>query len=161
MIYDELRGLAQRQMAAEAPGRTLQPTALVHEAYLRLIAGNEKAQWANRRHFFAAAAKAMRRIRIDDARKRNRLKRGGGENPRSLQDAPGVFDQDPVEVLAVDEALIKLARTNPRTAEVVNLRYFVGLTGDETAGTMGLSARTVDREWEFARVWLHRELHGD
>ena len=158
LIYDELRRLAQHQMANEAPGRTLQPTALVHEAYLRLVGGDEKIQWANRRHFFGAAAKAMRRIRIDGARKRNRLKRGGGQKPGPLQGEPATFDQDAAEVLAIDEALRKLKQTNPRAAEVVEFRYFAGLTRDETATVLGLSTGTVDNEWRFARAWLRREL---
>lgn len=156
-IYDELHGLAQRQMANEAPGGTLQPTSLVHEAYLRLF-GSENVDWKNRRHFFAAAAQAMRQIRIDDARKRKRLKRGGGQKPEILQDGPPVFDPDPTEVLMVDEALRKLADTDPRKAELVALRYFAGLTMDEVAHAMGLPARTVDREWSYARAWLHREF---
>jgi len=156
-IYEELHSLAQRQMANEAPGGTLQPTSLVHEAYLRLL-GGEDVHWNNRRHFFAAAAKAMRQIRIDDARKRKRLKRGGGQKPEVLQEGPPVFDQDPIEVLAIDEALRKLGSTDPRKAELVALRYFAGLTMDEIAHAMGLPARTVDREWSFARAWLHREL---
>ncbi len=158
LVYDELHSLAQHQMAREAPGHTLQPTALVHESYLRLMGGDYNAQFANRRHFFAAAAQAMRRIRTDDARRRNRLKRGGGEKPGVLRDTPPTFDQDPAEVLAIDEALNKLKQTRPRAVEVVTLMYFAGLTGDETAEAMELSARTVDREWSFARVWLHREL---
>jgi len=156
-IYDELHSLAQRQMANEAPGGTLQPTSLVHEAYLRLL-GGEDVYWKNRRHFFAAAAKAMRQIRIDDARKRKRLKRGNGQKPVVLQEGPPVFDQDPTEVLAIDEALHKLRATDPRKAELVALRYFAGLTMDETAHAMELPARTMDREWSFARAWLHREL---
>lgn len=157
LIYDELHRLAQCQMANEAPGRTLQPTALVHEAYLRL-AGGENVQWANRRHFFAAAAKAMHRIRIDDARKRNRLKRGGSENPASLERAPAVFDQDPAEVLAIDEALAKLEQRDPRKAEIVMFRYFGGLTVEECAEALGLSPRTIKAEWQFARTWLYQEL---
>lgn len=156
VIYEELRAMARRQLAAEAGG-TLQPTTLVHEAYLRLTA-DEDVRWENRRHFFAAAAQAMRRIRIDDARKRKRLKRGGGAKPGPLQEAPPVFDQDPTEVLAVDEALTRLEREAPRKAEVVMLRYFVGLTVDETAEALGLSPKTVDNDWRIARAWLHGEL---
>ena len=166
-IYGELHRLAQCQMAGEARGRSMQPTSLVHEAYLRLV-GNESVQWANRRHFFAAAAKAMRRIRIDDARKRKRLKRGGGARPRPLHEESvphpqrgwGTlgYDPDPAEVLSVDEALSRLEQEDPRKAEVVMLRYFAGLTGDETAQALGLSPRTVDVEWRFAKAWLHREL---
>jgi RNA polymerase sigma factor (TIGR02999 family) len=160
-VYDELHRLASQQMAAEAAGRTLQPTALVHEAYLRLI-GDGDASWASRRHFFAAAAKAMRRIRLDDARRRNRLKRGGGRQREPLGDRPALFDDDPADVLAVDEALRRLEQMDPRKTEVVNLRYFAGLTVDETAQAMGLGPRTVDKEWRLARAWLYRELtRGD
>lgn len=160
-VYDELHSLAQRQMAAEAAGRTLHPTALVHEAYLRLIGGGD-ATWASRRHFFAAAAKAMRRIRLDDARRRNRLKRGGGKQREPLGEGPALFDDDPAEVLAVDEALSKLERVDHRKAEVVKLRYFAGLTVDETAQALDLGSRTVDKEWRLARAWLYRELRkGD
>ena len=157
LIYDELRRMAHRQMADEAPGRTLQTTALIHEAYLRLGAG-QNIQWADRRHFFAAAAEAMRRIRVDDARKRGALKRGGGRPPLHLEEEPAVFDQDPTEVLAIDEALEKLKRSAPRQADVVKLRYFAGLTVDETADALEISRRTVDLEWRLARAWLHREL---
>jgi RNA polymerase sigma factor (TIGR02999 family) len=165
LIYRELHALAQHQLADEAAGHRRQPTSLVHEAYLRLTAGAE-VQWANRRHFFAAAAKAMHQIRIDDARKRKRLKRGGGqkrdgregtEKGFSVQQA-AVFDQDPAEVLAIDEALAKLEKEDPRKAEVVMLRYFAGLTVDECAEALGLAPRTVKNDWQFARTWLHREL---
>ncbi len=159
MIYSELRRIAQYQMNAENPGHTLQPTALVHEAYFRLF-GENSVQWANRGHFFTAAAEAMRRIRIDDARKRGRLKRGGGKKPNALSDEPAVFQQDPAEVLAVDEALDELTRTAPRQAEVVKLRYFSGLTVNECAAVLDVSERTVNKDWAFARAWLHRIL-GD
>ncbi len=155
-IYEELRELAHRQMAHEAPGRTLQPTALVNEAYMRLF-GKQSASFDNRRHFFAAAAEAMRRIRIDEARKRMRRKRSGQQR-EPLDDAAVAFDQDPVEVLAVDEALSGLRKIDSRKADVVNLRYFAGLTVDETASALGVSPRTVDMEWRTARAWLHREL---
>lgn len=156
-IYDELHRVAQHQLSNEPPGRTLQPTMLVHEVYLRFVGGGN-VKWANRRHFFAAAAKAMRCIRIDNARKRKRLKRGGGQRPALLNEPPAVFDQDPALVLAIDEALSKLEQRDPRKAEVVTLRYFAGLTRDETADAMELSPRKVDDEWRLARVWLHREL---
>jgi RNA polymerase sigma factor (TIGR02999 family) len=173
-IYDELRRLAQCELAGHDPKRSPQPTSLVHEAYLRLV-GNENVQWANRRHFFAAAAKAMRRIRIDDARKRKRLKRGGGRQAVSLDEESvphprrgwgtpaevGAAEQDPAEVLAVDEALKRLEQEDPRKAEVVELRYFAGMTVDETAQALGLSPRTVEVEWRFAKAWLHRQLAGE
>ncbi len=159
LIYEELRAIARRQMAGEASASALQPTALVNEAYLRLTA-NEDVQWENRRHFFAAAAKSMRQIRVDDARKRKRLKRGGGQRPRSLEREPAVFDQDPVEVLAVDEALRLLEQKHPRKAEVVVQRYFVGLTVEECAEVLGLAISTIEKDWHFARSWLRRAL-GD
>ena len=157
LIYDELRRLAQHQMAAEAPGHTLQPTALVHEAYFRLF-GETPVQWSSRGHFFTAAAEAMRRIRVDDARRRGRLKRGGGQQLGAITDDPSVCDQDPVEVLAVGEAIEELEQTAPRQAEVVKLRYFTGLTVDECAAVLEVSPRTVDKDWAFARAWLHRRL---
>ncbi len=159
LVYDELHRVAKRQMAGEKPGRTLQTTVLVNEAYLRLV-GNENVQWANRRHFFAAAAKVMREIRTDDARRRNRLKRGGTTKRRRdvAAEEPPVFDQDPVEVLAVDEALRKLEQSDPRKAEVVMLRYFGGLNREEIAQALAVSASTVDKDWRFARTWLYREL---
>jgi RNA polymerase sigma factor (TIGR02999 family) len=144
-------------MAREASRRTLQTTVLVSEAYLRLV-GDADVQWANRRHFFAAAARAMRRIRIDDARKRQRLKRGGGRPVGQLEDDPAAFDQDATELLAIDEALSKLEKADPRKAEVVMLRYFAGLSVEETAAALDIAPRTVDSEWRFAKVWLHREL---
>ncbi len=156
-VYDELRRVARCQLAREGPGCTLDSTSLVHEAFLRLT-GDEPIEWANRRHFFGAAARAMRRIRVDDARKRGRFKRGGGQQPELSNEEPPVFDDDPVEVLAVDEALQNLEHTAPRQAEVVMLRYFAGLSVDETAGALDVSPRTVDYEWRFARAWLHREL---
>lgn len=159
-IHDELKAIARKQMAAEAPGRTLQPTALVHETYLRMF-GNGPVDWANRKHFFAAAAMAMRRIRIDDARRRNRQKRGAGARGRAEFEEPPFFDQDPAEVLAVDEALRKLERNQPRLAQVVTHRYFAGLSIDETAEALGVAARTVDSDWRLAKAWLHRELSVD
>ena len=156
-IYDELRRIAQQQMAGEAPGRTLQPTALVHEAYLRLF-GDSNVEWDSRRHFFGAAARAMRQIRLDNARKRRRLKRGGGAAPGALADEPPAFDQDPSEVLAINEALDELEKENPRQAEVVMLRYFAGLSEEEAASALGVSRRTVQTDWRVARAWLHRHL---
>jgi len=169
-VYGELRQIAAAQMASERPGRTLQPTALVHEAWLRLMAGNGNpagpgATFANRRHFFAAAANAMRRIRIDDARSRNRLKRGGPGLHRSTTGAIGHGDHwtqsgatDPVDDLALDEALTKLEHERPDLAEVVKLRYFAGLNIDQTAELLGVTSRTVDNRWQLAKAWLKRAL---
>jgi RNA polymerase sigma factor (TIGR02999 family) len=157
LIYAELHIIAKSQAARDASGRAPQPTSLVHEAFLRLSA-NEQITWADRRHFFAAAAKAMRSARVDDVRKRNRLKRGGGWQPAALADGLATRDQDLVDVLAVDEALSRLEQHDPQKAEVVSLKYFAGLTIDEIADVLGVSPRKVDKEWYFARAWLHREL---
>jgi RNA polymerase sigma factor (TIGR02999 family) len=157
VIYDELRRLARRQMANEGQRSALSPTALVHEAYFRLFEGSD-VEWKDRQHFFGAAARAMRQVRIDDARTKNRLKRGGGAQPGPLSDGSLAFDQDPSELLAVDEALNQLEQRDQRKAEVVMLRYFVGFTIDETATALGISPRLVDKEWKLARAWLHREL---
>lgn len=159
-VYDELRRLAQHQLAREGGRCSLETTTLVHEAYLRLV-GPEPVEWDNRRHFFGAAARAMRRIRVDDARKRKSARRGGNQEPGPLDDQLPVFEGDPLEVLAVDEAVEELERSAPRRAEVVMLRYFAGLSVDETAEVLGVAPRTVDAEWRFARAWLHRALSRD
>lgn len=153
LVYDELRGMAQAQMLREAPGRTLQPTALVHEAYIKLF-GKHGAAFENRKHFFAAAARVMHQIRVDDARKRNRLKRGGNESPGELVSEPAIFDQDPAEVLAIHEALGRLESFDERKAQLVTLRYFGGLTIDECAVALDVSRRTVINEWKITRTWL-------
>lgn len=157
LVYDELRGMARQQLAGEAPGHVLQPTALVHQAYFRLF-GGENGKFENRRHFFAAAARAMRQILIEDARSRGRLKRGGRMRPRELDDGLHAPGQDPLELLAVHEALERLEMEDPRKGDVVNMRYFTGLTVKETAEALGVSERTVNIEWRFARAWLHRAL---
>ena len=157
VVYSELRGIARHQMVADANDRTLQPTALVHEAWFRLF-GDGRGHFANRRHFFSVAAKAMRHIRIDDVRKRNRLKRGGALERGAPEDEPAIFDQDPAEVLAVHEALVRLEAEDPRKAEVVMLRYFAGLTEDESAAALGVSRRTIQNDWRLARAWLYAEL---
>lgn len=157
LVYDELRRMARQQMAREAPGHVLQPTALVNQAYFRLF-GGENGQFDSRRHFFAAAARAMRQILIEDARSRGRLKRGGRMRPRELDDGLHAPGQDPLELLAVHEALVRLETEDPRKGDVVNMRYFTGLTVKETAEALGVSERTVNLEWRFARAWLHREL---
>ena len=160
-IYGELRRVAQGMMASENPHATLQPTVLVHEAYFRLF-GNGKLHWNDRRHFFATAARIMRHICIDDARKRKRLKRGGAKPPGSLEYEPAVFDKDQARILAVDEALRKLEEISPRKAKICALRYYAGLNRDETAEVLELSHRAIDKDWRLARAWLHRELtRGD
>jgi len=160
LVYDELRAVARHQLADEAAGHRRQPTSLVHEVYLRLM-GGEGPEWANRRHFFRVAAQAMRRIRLDDARTRKRLKRGGGADPGQLLVEPLAVDLDPDIVLGIDEAMSKLEQEEPQKAEVVLLRYFAGLSIDECAAVLGISPRTVDYWWRFARAWLHRELSSD
>jgi RNA polymerase sigma factor (TIGR02999 family) len=157
LIYDELHRMARWQLAAEAPGNRLQPTSLIHEVYLRL-AGDGAADWHHRGHFFSAAAKAMRRIRVDYARRQGSAKRGGGQRIEPLQEDPPAFEQDAAEVVAIDELLTSFEAQYPEKAKVVSLRYFAGLTVDETATALGLAPRTVEKYWSFARAWLHREL---
>jgi RNA polymerase sigma factor (TIGR02999 family) len=159
VVYDELRRLARARMAKERPGQTLQPTALVHEAYLRLI-GDEDPGWSNRGHFFAAAAEAMRRILIERARSRARLKRGGNQVRVALPDSLAQEEAPAEDLLALDVALTRLEERDPEMARVVKLRHFVGLSVPETADAMGTSARTVNRLWTAAKAWLHRELHA-
>ena len=156
-VYAELRDLAHGQLRSEQPGRDLQTTILVHEAYVRLV-GDDDLQWANRRHFFFAAAQAMRRIRVDYARKRRGLKRGGGRPAEPLGEEPAAPDGDGAELLALNDALQKLEQEAPRQAEVVMLRYFAGLSIGETAEALGVSPRTVDVDWRLAKAWLHRAL---
>jgi len=157
IIYDELRRLARQQMAQEPPGQTLQPTALVHEVYLRL-AGDKPDGWASRAQFFAAAAEAMRRILVERARARRAEKRGGGRRGFSLQELDAVVEPDPDEMIALDEALGRLEAEDPRMGDVVKLRYFAGLTVDEIAVTLAISPRTVHREWDTAKAWLRVEV---
>jgi len=157
VIYDELRKIAAYKMAGEAPGHTLQATALVHEAWLRL-AGSEQQNWANRAHFFSAAAEAMRRILVEHARRKQSLKRGGGAERQELDESFLVLSAPPDELLAVNEALDKLAREDKTAAELVKLRYFVGMTMQESASALGLAPRTAERLWTYARAWLRREI---
>src|SRR5215510_10473053 len=162
LVYDELRKLAAHRLAHQAPGQTLQPTALVHEAYLRLVGDPGGSDWDNRGHFFAAAAEAMRRILVEDARRKGRRKRGGGLTRLDLDAAEQVAGPEVREdLLALDEALTKLASVDPQAAELVQLRYFAGLSIPEAAKALGVSPRTADRLWAFARVWLLREVGGD
>jgi RNA polymerase sigma factor (TIGR02999 family) len=158
LVYDELRRLAADRLAQETPGQTLQPTALVHEAYLRLVEGAPDRQWENRGHFFAAAAEAMRRILINRARDKQRLKRGGGWKRLDLENLAVVENADDDELIALDEALERLAEENRTCAELVKLRFFAGLTLDEATRALGLARRTTDRYWAFARAWLYRAL---
>ncbi len=160
LVYDELRQLADRYLSSEPRAQTLQPTALVHEVYLRLV-GPADAGWENRAHFFGAAARAIRRILTDRARARQRLKRAGGERPLPLDAAATVgVDGLSLDVLALDEALERLSALDPVKARVVDLRFFGGLSVEDTASVLGVSASTVAREWAFARIWLHREIGG-
>jgi len=159
LVYDELRKLAVVRMANEKAGQTLQPTALLHEAWLK-IAGDGHEHFANRRHFFKAAATAMQQILIDNARRKQRLKHGANQVGEELHESRIAVAVPSEELLAVDEALTALAREEPEAAEVVRMRYFVGMTVPEIADALGLSPRTVDRHWAFARAWLKRTIRG-
>ena len=158
LVYAELRTLAAARMAAESPGQTLQPTALVHEAYLRLVDAHPARQWDGRGHFFAAAAEAMRRILIDAARHRRAGKHGGGHQRVELLDAELAVDSGGDDLFAVDDALARLAVRDPQIARLVELRFFAGLTVEEAAAGLGIPARTAYRHWAYARAWLRREL---
>jgi RNA polymerase sigma factor (TIGR02999 family) len=159
LVYEELRKLAAAKMAHETPDQTLQATALVHEAWLRLV-GNDNPQFANRAHFFAAAAEAMRRILIDKARRKRAQRRGGDQQRVDMQGAEIAAPGDDDQLLAINEALDRLAAIHPLQAEVVKLRYFVGMTNLETAQAVGLSERTVKNYWNHARAWLFREINA-
>jgi RNA polymerase sigma factor (TIGR02999 family) len=158
LVYDELRALAAARMAAEAPGHTLNPTALVHEAYLRLVGPADDVRWENRGHFFAAAAEAMRRILVEAARRKGRGKHGGGRTRVGLDEAQPAAPDDGDDLVALDAALSRLAAEDPQAARLVELRYFAGLSVPEAAEALGVSPRTADRLWAFARAWLHRDL---
>jgi RNA polymerase sigma factor (TIGR02999 family) len=158
LVYDELRRLAAYRLAQEKPGHTLQATALVHDAYLRLVDGAIQPQWSSRGHFFAAAAEAMRRLLVENARRKKRI-RHGGEYKRHVLDSRLEISTDPENrLLAVNEALERFAADEPEAADVVKLRFFAGLTIAETAAALGISIRTVNRHWNYARAWLYREL---
>ncbi len=159
LVYEELRRLANQKMARETPGQTLQATALVHEAWLRLI-GSEQ-QWKGRGHFFAAAAEAMRRILIDNARRKGRVRHGRGLTRVDLDEIDLAASDNDAVILEVDEALTKLAAEDPAKAELVKLRYYVGLSIPEAGKTMGLSESTAKRYWNYARAWLYNELRGN
>jgi RNA polymerase sigma factor (TIGR02999 family) len=159
LVYEELRKLAASRMANERAGQTLQPTALVHEAWLRLV-GNQTPKFANRAHFFAAAAEAMRRILIDNARRKQALRNGGGQQRVDIELVELASATSDDQLLAVNDALDKLAAQNKAEAELVKLRYFVGMTLEEAAEALGISARTADNYWAHARAWLFHELKG-
>jgi RNA polymerase sigma factor (TIGR02999 family) len=161
LVYDELRRLAAARLAGELPGQTLQATALVHEAYLRLVSSDEQVVWDGQGHFFAAAAEAMRRILIEKARHKRRLRHGGGRKRLSLESLDVADDQAFDELLALDEALARLAVEEPVVADVVKLRYFAGLTADQTAKALRISLRTAHRHWAYAKAWLFQELRRD
>jgi RNA polymerase sigma factor (TIGR02999 family) len=163
LVYDELRRLAAERMAHEKPRQTLQPTALVHEAYLRLVGQGDERRWESRSHFFAAAAEAMRRILIDNARRKLSGKHGGGLVNREADpdDFPVKTPRDPLEVMAVHEALDRLAQKSPRKAELVKLRYFLGCTMAEAAQILGVAPATAEEDWTYARAWLRRHWLRD
>jgi RNA polymerase sigma factor (TIGR02999 family) len=158
LVYDELRRLAAQRLAQEAPGQTLEATALVHEAYLRLVDVDQAPHWDSRGHFFAAAAEAMRRILIDQARRKKRSKHGGGRHRVSLDEALSIGQAPNDDVLALDEALEKLAAADPAKAQLVKLHYFAGLTLEEAGRVLGISHRTAKRHWAYARAWLYAAI---
>ena len=161
LVYQELRRLASQKLAQEKPGQTLQATALVHEAYLRLVDTEKAQRWNSRRHFFAAAAEAMRRILVERARARGSLKRGGGRDRLDLEDLTVASPERPDDLLALDEALTGLAAAEPQAAELVHLRYFAGQTMSAAADLLGLSLRSTHRLWAYAKAWLLQELERD
>jgi RNA polymerase sigma factor (TIGR02999 family) len=160
LVYEELRKLAAQRLAQEKPGQTLQATALVHEAYLRLVDTERAQQWNSRGHFFAAAAEAMRRILVDTARSKSAERRGGGRRRVVVEVADLAARQDDAKLLALDEALAKLEQQHPAKAQLLKLRYFAGLSIREAAETLGISTATADRYWAYARAWLQREMTG-
>ena len=158
LVYDELRKLAARKLSREKPGQTLDATALVHEAYVRLVGSEARPSYTDRRHFFATAATAMRRILTDSARRKRSEKHGGGRERVAIENLAAASPDD--EVLALNEALEKLAAKDPLKAQLVELRYFAGLTGDQTTEVLGISSSTADRHWTYARAWLQAELRS-
>jgi RNA polymerase sigma factor (TIGR02999 family) len=160
LVYDELRKLAATRLAREAPGNTLDATALVHEAYLRLVGPGDADRWDNRAHFFAAAATAMRRILIERARHKQRLRHGGGRQRQELHPDLVAAPAPNNDLLALDAALARLAERDPVKARLVELRYFGGLTGDQAARVLGISPKTADRYWAYTRAWLRRDMEG-
>jgi RNA polymerase sigma factor (TIGR02999 family) len=161
LVYEELRKLAAQRLAQEAPGQTLQATALVHEAYLRLVDVERTQHWNSRRHFFAAAAEAMRRILVEQARARGSIKRGRGRERLDLDGVTVAYHERPNDLLALDEALTQLAAVEPQAAELVRLRYFAGQSMSAAAELLGLSLRSTHRLWAYAKAWLLKELERD
>ena len=157
VVYEQLRLLAAQKLSQERPGQTLQATALVHEAYIRLV-GAEARTWSGRGHFFAAAAEAMRRILIEKARRKKSLKRGGDHQRVDFDDAEFAIAEPSTDIIALDEALSKLAKEDPAVVELVKLRFFAGLSLGQAAQILGIARRTADRHWAYARAWLHREI---
>jgi len=157
-LYDELRALAARKLSRESPGHTLCATALVHEAWLRVDADGDHCKWESKAHFWAAAAEAMRRILVESARRKARLKRGNNVRPEELVDSQIAAPEPRLDVLALDEALSRLSEQDPEIAELVKLRYFAGFTMSEIAEQKGIAPRSLDRMWSFARAWLKREM---
>jgi RNA polymerase sigma factor (TIGR02999 family) len=158
LVYEELRRLAAQRLVHETPGQTLQATALVHEAYLRLIDGNADRQWNGKGHFFAAAAEAMRRILIDKARHKHTLKAGGGKHFQELPDIAASDDEPGIDLLALDEALQKLEKQDERRAKLVKLRFFARLTIEQAAQVLGIATSTAQNDWAYARFWLRLEI---
>jgi RNA polymerase sigma factor (TIGR02999 family) len=161
LVYDELRKLAKARLACEKPGQTLQATALVHEAFLRLVDVDKVQGWNSRNHFYVAAAEAMRRILVESARRKRRQKHGGAHHRVELLEADGADSTRPDELLAVDEALTKLAADDQLASDLVRLRYFAGLSVDEAASLLGISRATAYRHWTYARAWIRSEILGD
>jgi RNA polymerase sigma factor (TIGR02999 family) len=158
IVYDELRRLASQRLSQERPGQTLSATALVHEAYLRLVGAENTQLWQNRGHFFAAAAEAMRRILLNRARDKKRLKRGGDRERIDLEHIQLAMETDDVDLIALDEALAKLAAEDDAAAQLVKLRFFAGLSMREAAEVLGMAQRTAERQWAYARAWLYHQL---
>jgi len=161
LVYDELRKLAAARLAQELPGQTLQATALVHEAYLRLVSHDPDEHWDSRGHFFAAAAEAMRRILVDQARRRNSQRRGGGRQKVDLLAHDLAIDPPDDQILALDEAMTRFHAVDAQAAEVVKLRVFAGMSVEDAARSLGISPRTAKRDWVYARAWLRRQIEGD
>ncbi len=161
LVYDELRKLASSKLGKEKPGQTLQATALVHEAFLRLVHSEQSVQWNGRAHFFGAAAHAMKRILIENARRKQRLRHGGEWQRQDLEEANVVSTLPDEELLALDDALTRLNATDPEKAELIHLRFFAGLTTEQAAEVLGISPTTAKRHWRFARMWLHREVRPE